>query len=137
MWIPKPDPYEWKPWEVDHDGIPFVKGSAVVLDRINEHGVGERERFSGQDAVDEAWATGWHDTGRPETADVIWEDEEEKEEEEVSKPKPKSYKSMNKAEKIEYGETLGLELHDDMSHEEMNLDIKSALIKLEGEEEGE
>ena len=73
MWVPIPDPYKWEPQELDNAGVPCVKGRIVVLDCG-----GERKRFSGQDAVDEAWATGWHDFDRPETADVVWVDEKPK-----------------------------------------------------------
>ncbi len=133
MWVPNPEPYEWKPWEVDVNGVPFVKGSAVVLDRIDTNGVEERKRFSGQDAVDEAWATGWHDTNRPETADVIWDVPEP-----VLDPE-KPVEKMNKTEKIMYGDTFdpSLELSMDMTHAEMDLLIKAALSQEEEEEEGE
>ena len=131
MWVPNPDPYEWKPWEVDVNGVPFVKGSAVVLDRIDTNGVEERKRFSGQEAVDEAWANGWHDTGRPETADVIW-DVAPALEPDIFKPVEK----MNKTEKIMYGDTFdpSLELSMDMTHAEMDLLIKAALSQEEEEE---
>lgn len=58
--------YEWKPNECDpKDGIPYVKKASVVLEKD-----GKRETFTTQEAVTAAWADGWHDTGRPETADV-------------------------------------------------------------------
>ena len=125
MWVPNPKPYPWGPTEVNSEGVPFVKDRIVVLDRINEKGEVERKRFSGQEAVDAAWAKGWHDTGRPETADVIWD--------EVAEPKPeidltKPVEKMIKTEKVAYGETFDppLELHMDMTHAEMDLFIQAA-----------
>ena len=58
--------YKWQPRECDPaDGIPYVKKAPVVLEKD-----GVQKTFTTQAAVDAAWVDGWHDTGRPETADV-------------------------------------------------------------------
>ena len=57
--------YEWKKNEVDRfTGIPFSKGPRVNLEKD-----GVKKKFVTQETVDEAWADGWHEPGRPETAD--------------------------------------------------------------------
>ncbi|KKL11992.1 hypothetical protein LCGC14_2540200, partial [marine sediment metagenome] len=47
-------------------GIPFSKGPRVNLEKD-----GVKKKFVTQETVDAAWADGWHEPGRPETADAI------------------------------------------------------------------
>ena len=57
-------PYEWSKLECDQNGRPFVKGPRVVLEKD-----GVKKRFTTQETVTQAWSEGWHDVGRPETAE--------------------------------------------------------------------
>lgn len=77
--------YKWRKNECDVDGIPFVKKASVVLEKD-----GVQETFVTQEEVDQAWADGWHDTGRPETADsAIDEPPKEEKEEKRGRGRPK------------------------------------------------
>lgn len=58
--------YEWQPRECNAQGIPYSKLANVCLERN-----GELETFLTQEGVDQAWADGWHEPGRPETADEL------------------------------------------------------------------
>lgn len=57
--------YVWQPRECDPvTGIPYSKLRAARLEK------GEMNRkFKNQKELDWAWANGWHEPGRPETAD--------------------------------------------------------------------
>lgn len=57
--------YKFQPWELDKDGVPFSKKAGVFLEKD-----GVVKSFKIQEDVDAAWASGWHDPGKPETADV-------------------------------------------------------------------
>jgi len=72
--------YEWKPKECGANGIPYVKGPRVRLEKD-----GVTRKFVTQEEVDWAWKNGWYDVGRPETADEVveapkWPDKEAVEE---------------------------------------------------------
>ncbi len=127
MWVPNPNPYEWKVQELDNLGVPFVKGHIVRLERN-----GIQRRFTGQEAVDGAWERGWHDTGRPETADMVaiapgvvdvTDGEEGEREGEDGKPTGPTSKSklgkMNKSELIAHGNEIGLNLDVDLADADM------------------
>jgi len=58
-----PKAYEWLPHECNRDGIPHVQIAPVTLEKDKE-----RQKFYTQEDVDMAWANGWHDDNRPETA---------------------------------------------------------------------
>ena len=58
-------PYKWKPNECNEDGIPYSKLANVTLEKD-----GELKTFLTQEEVGAAWADGWHEPGRPETANV-------------------------------------------------------------------
>ena len=66
--------YEWQMRECNPDvkregyphGLPYSKIANVTLEKD-----GELKTFLTQEATDAAWADGWHEPGRPETADVI------------------------------------------------------------------
>jgi hypothetical protein len=133
MWVPNPNPYEWKVQELDNLGVPFVKGRIVRLERN-----GIQRRFTGQEAVDGAWARGWHDTGRPETADmvaiapgVVEEKEGEEEATPFTGPASKSkLAKMNKSELIAHGEGIGIDLDEGLSNADMVLLIQVKESKL-------
>lgn len=65
--------YEWY-WEHCHPeitserfpkGVPHCKLAPVTLEKN-----GELKKFRTQEEVDLAWGSGWHERGKPETADV-------------------------------------------------------------------
>ncbi len=57
--------YKFQPWELDTDGVPHCKKAGVFLEKD-----GVLKSFLIQEEVDAAWANGWHNPGKPETADV-------------------------------------------------------------------
>ena len=60
--------YEWQKHECYDNGVPFSKGHMARLEKD-----GVTYKFKTQEAVDQAWADGWYEPGRPETADVARE----------------------------------------------------------------
>lgn len=67
--------YEWQPHECDLiTGIPFSKAHMARLEKD-----GVRKKFRTQEEVDWAWANGWYEPGRPETADVAGNPESDEE----------------------------------------------------------
>ena len=99
--------YEWKLNECDANGIPYVKKAPVVLEKD-----GVKHTFTTQEEVDAAWDDGWHDTGRPETAEPAVDE-------------PINLERMTKSELVHYGEEIGLELDMDMTKDQMLLFIAS------------
>lgn len=57
--------YEWPREQCNGEGIPYSKLAIVTLERD-----GELKKFRTQEEVDAAWVDGWHEPGKPETADV-------------------------------------------------------------------
>ena len=60
--------YEWGHKECNADGIPFSKDRAARLEKD-----GVTRKFKTQEELDWAWANGWYEPGRPETADEVTE----------------------------------------------------------------
>lgn len=59
--------YKWKPNECDPmTGRPYSKGPPPV--RLEKDK--KTRRFNSQVEIDQAWAQGWHEPGRPETKDM-------------------------------------------------------------------
>ena len=58
-------PYEWQKHECYDNGVPFSKGHMARLEKD-----GVTHKFKTQEEVNQAWADGWYEPGRPETADV-------------------------------------------------------------------
>lgn len=68
--------YEWQRQECNADGIPFSKDRAARLEKD-----GVTRKFRTQEELNWAWANGWYEPGRPETADAVieapkWPDKE-------------------------------------------------------------
>ena len=117
--IPNPEPYKWKPNECDEYNIPYVKKAPVVLEKS-----GRTQDFLTQTEVDEAWETGWHDTGRPQTADMV--ENVSKESSEPAGWTKKRFSDMNKADLMEYGKEFELNLTEDMTNDDMRKSIRDA-----------
>lgn len=100
--------YKWKHHELGTDGIPHVKKAPVTLERA-----GDKKKFRTQEEVDAAWAAGWHDTGRPETADVPYE------------TKGENLHTMKKTALVELAAGEGLEIDMSMDHKDMIHTIKT------------
>lgn len=80
--------YEWKTNELDPmTGLPFSKGPNVVLEKD-----GQTKKFKTQEEVDAAWADGWHEPDRPETADTAIDPPEKK----VKQKKPPAKRKPKK-----------------------------------------
>jgi hypothetical protein len=73
--------YEWPKRLLDRDGIPFCKKPDVFLEKTDENGkVIASDTFCTQEAVDKAWAEGFHMVGHPETREFpVKEEQPEKE----------------------------------------------------------
>lgn len=117
--VQNPNPYVWKRNEKGPDGVPYVKKAPVVLQKGKV-----TKDFLTQEDVNVAWATGWHDTKRPETADVVPEAPKEEDEVDVGAVTPmklfgKTFQRLTKQELMEYGIHLGLEIDPELTNEQM------------------
>ena len=123
--VPNPNPYEWKHWEIDYeDDIPFVKKAGVSLEKN-----GKIKDFLTQEAVDEAWKKGWHNPGKPETADFV-DGVKEFDDSEIDEPTPnRTLHNMNKANLMALGKVRGLELPEEME----NKNMRAAIVEREAE----
>lgn len=104
------DGYVWKVNECNAQGVPFVKLANVVLERN-----GETKHFATQAEVDEAWANGYHDIGKPETAEDPVDIDGDHDDEPAAE-----FDEMTKAMMVEHAaEAHGLELDPRVTKNEL------------------
>ena len=126
--------YEWPKNLLGSDGIPYEKKAGVHLERTDEKGdVVETGDFITQATVDEAWATGFHTPGKPETRDVEpWADvpggqesqASEKDPPEIVTGPPEKHSSrMSKSELIALAASKGAEVDPSMTNAEIRAKI--------------
>ena len=74
--------YVWPRHLCNGQGVPYEKMPSVYLEKTNAEGeVIASDTFTTQEAVDQAWADGFHSPGKPETRDFL-------EPEEADEPMP-------------------------------------------------